>query len=252
MSMTLAQLLEGGRQRNLAAPPMLDSGVVVGDLSAQQTVAVNCSGATEIAIVPVDLGVVLGDIVVLGHVNGKPIVLARLTGTALPPKPPLQRPTIGLSTFPATDARSWRGGAWRVDTASVVQSDLPSSPGGANTGAWFYGRGPASALAGATVTQARVRMRRRSGGSTSTQTANTYPHSSDARPVGNVVRVGTDGPATASVVLGLATWAVLPVSWGQRIVDTGGGLYVAGGDYVVLDGLDTDPQSGLLELAWSR
>jgi hypothetical protein len=248
--MTLQQLREIDRQRDLASPPTLDAGVVVGTLSAQQTIAVNCSGSTEICLVPVDLAPVLGDLVVVGHVNGKPIVLGRLTGTASTPTPPPTRPTIGVQSFPAIDAATYAGTSWRTDTATLVQGTPPS--GVPNTGAWFYGVTPRSALAGATVTQARVRLRRRSGGSTATQTVNVYPHSSDTRPSGNVTRVGGDGPASLGLQIGLAAWVTLPTAWGQHLLDVGGGLYIAGGDFLVVDGRDVDPQSGLLELTWSR
>lgn len=249
MSMTLAQLMEINRQRELAAPPVLDTGVVVGTLSAQQTIPVNCNGNTEIAIVPVGLGLTAGNLVVLGAVNGKPIVLAQLTGTATAPTPPLGRPVVGVSTFTATDARTWVNGAWRADSAAITQGDSSGVP---NTGAWFYGGGPAAALAGATITQARIRMRRRSGGAAGGQTVNVYPHSSDTRPATNIARVGVDGPATAGLSIGVATWITLPVAWGQRIVTTGGGLHIAGNPYLACDGLDADPQSGLLELTWNR
>jgi hypothetical protein len=454
--MTLKQLLEVNGQRGLASPPMLDTGVAIGAVSAQQTIAVNCNGATEIALVPIDLAPVQGNLLVIGHVNGRPIVLARLTGSAGAPTPPPTQAAIGVSSFPAIDARTYAGTSWRADTAAIAQgagttastrtnlainpgyeigtncyfaantgtnwpitadtsqpiagtksamttraaanpntivgqyvldpkngTAFPVTPGSpitlgvsiktdapgakvttqwiwfdsafgtaqygtmktqvpsmvagtvyrmvdsatppagaalgqvyvtvsaasgnavtgqrvwmdqlsaeygttagdyfdgstpsdlstsyawsgtpnasqstattvafpANTGAWFYGATPRSALPGATITQARIRVRRRSGGSTAAQTVNVYPHSSDTRPSGNVARVGTDGPATLPLQIGLATWVTLPVAWGQRLISTGGGLYIAGGNVLAIDGTDVDPQSGLLELTWSR
>lgn len=81
-------------------------------------------------------------------------------------------------------------------------------------------------------------------------TANFHRHTSDYRPGGDVSRVasGTNAPLS----IGLATWVNLPASWGQAIVDSGGGIGISGADYVVLEGVSTFAESGLLALDWTR
>lgn len=152
----------------------------------------------------------------------------------------------GSTPDTATMRYDWTG----TPNASTSTATALSGDPRPNTGAWFYNGGAAAALKGATITGARLRVRRRSGGDPSTQTLNVYRHASDKRPAGNVSSVG--GPVAFPISVGGTAWLTLPVDWGQSFVDSGGGAYIDGGQYVVLDGLDTDPQSGLLQLTWTR
>ena len=45
------------------------------------------------------------------------------------------------------------------------------------------------------------------------------------------------------------TWHDLPTAWGPYLA-SGGGIFMSGAAYGGVDGIDADPESGLLEAAW--
>ena len=80
-------------------------------------------------------------------------------------------------------------------------------------------------------------------------------HSHTSRPSGPINFLS----GTVSVTVpsgGGARWVELPNSWGQYIIDNGGGIGLASGSYGGIVGVGAgaglDPQSGLLEITWSR
>lgn len=198
-----------------------------------------------------------GDKVAMLNLPSGPVVLGKLAvaqpavvqQTAVPTVAVTPTaPRVGTLTAPAIDARSFRNSKWRTDSAVVAQDDWGGF--GVNTGAWFYGTTISDALRGATVTAIDMRFRRRSGGVSAAQTAHVYRHASATRPAGNVASAA--GPVDVLIGIGETAVVTLPVAWGQALVDTGGGLFISGSPYVVLDGLDADPQSGLLRITWQR
>lgn len=253
MALELSQLSEDTSQRIAAAASVLDTGIVLTEPAAG-SVQVNCSGLVEVALVPLDLAAALhaGDVAVIGLAGGRPIVLARLsTGTSppSPPSPPSQ-PSSGTSYFVATESRTYRGSAWRTDSTTVSQGTNPAAT--TDTGAWFYGTGPRAALTGATITSCRVRVRRRAGGTAGDQTLHVYRTANNGRPAGvDVTR--TAGPVDFAIAVSQAGWVDLSAAWGTALVSSaGGGIGIAGNPFVVIEGLDTDPRSGQLEIGWTR
>lgn len=183
-----------------------------------------------------------------GVVLGKCGTIAAPAAPAAPstPPPPPPMASSGTARISATDSCQYRGGQWgAAGDRNVYQGNWGW---GDNTGAWFYGNTPHDTLAGRTITGLRVRVSRRSGGVYGAQAAHLYRHTSTSRPGGDVSRV--DGPTDVSIGIGESAWVNLPAAWGQAIVDSGGGIGVAGSPYVVLNGIDADPESGLLELDW--
>ena len=167
------------------------------------------------------------------------------------PAPPPTGPVTGVDTFAAVDSGRWSTTyGWAADGTYAGRPQQGTS-GGTNTGAWFYGAGPAAALAGRTITRAEVYVIRASiQGPGGAAAVHLYRHTSNTRPAGNVARVA--GPSDVSRARGEAGWADVPAAWGQSIVDGGGGLAIFGDPYLLLDGLLQNGQSGALRLTWAR
>ena len=190
-----------------------------------------------------------------GYVAGK-------LGTVAPPPPPPPPPpddhvppapapgsgNSGYNTFAAQDSASFRNGKWRTDTRNVVQHDWGGY--GNNNGAWFYGSSPRDYLAGATCTKLKIKVQRRSGGVWGPQNIHFHFHTSDTRPGGNVSY--TAGPADTAVDIGETREIELPTAWGQTLINTGGGIGIQNSPYVVLAGIDTMSDSGLITIDWTR
>lgn len=170
-------------------------------------------------------------------------------GTTPPPPPPVT--TSGTLTVTATDSGSWQvGGTWAWAGTDVYQWRYGSAR--ENRGAWFYGNGPRQ-LAGATVTRLRLRVgaRLRIGDYNAALVAHMYRHTSTSRPTGDVARV--EGPTNITLAPGQQPAFVdLPVAWGQALVDTGGGIAIAGSPYLAMSGVGDDPASGQLLIDWRR
>lgn len=191
-----------------------------------------------------------------GYVNCKlgtvplppPPPTASASTITLPTAPPTPA-TSGYNPFAAQDAVSFRGGKWRTDTRNVVQWDWGGY--GNNDGSWFYGSQPTDYLSGATVTRLQIKIKRTSGGDYASQAPNFYLHTSRTRPGGNVTT--TMGPYNGgSIGIGETKMFDLPASWGQTIVDSGGGITIKGSPYIVNEGLDRNSESGLIIIDWTR
>lgn len=171
-------------------------------------------------------------------------------GGATPPPPP---PSTGVGTLPvpAVDSGT-RSSAGVWDSYYGTNVTQGSWGGRTYTGAWFYGAKPAQ-LRGRTVTRFAIRLgaRVRQGAYNSPLTLNLYRHTSNSRPAGDVSRVA--GPhAVVLAVNAPAQWVVLPTAWGQAIVDSGGGIGIAGGSYGGVLGIGDDGASGQLAFDWQR
>lgn len=168
------------------------------------------------------------------------------------PQAPPPPPETGTAYFTATDSGSFQvGGTWGFQRNNVVQWRYGSSP--ENRGAWFYGGAPSAALAGRTITRTRINLpgRQRVGDYNSALTLHLYRHTQNSRPSGDVSRVAGPNDVVLAANSG-GGWIDLPASWGQDIVNGGGGIAVAGSPYIALFGIDADPASGQLSLDWSR
>ncbi|WP_163275322.1 hypothetical protein [Cellulomonas iranensis] len=164
-----------------------------------------------------------------------------------PPPPPSA--TSGTLTVAAADSGTWSSrGVW--DSYYATHLTQGSYGGRSYAGAWFYGAAPRQA-AGRTVTATRVRVgaRRRMGSYNAALPLNLYLHTSPSRPGGDVTRVA--GPHTVLLVPGAGPqWVDVPASWGQTLVDSGGGLGIAGGEYGGIDGVGSDAASGQVQIDW--
>jgi len=169
--------------------------------------------------------------------------------TVGPPTAPPAPASSGYNTFPAIDAASFRNGKWRTDTGNIVEWDWGGY--GNNDGSWFYHYQPSDYLSGSTITRLQIKIKRTSGGDYAAQQPNFYLHSSRTRPGGNVTT--TAGPYNnGSIGIGETKSFDLPASWGQTIVDSGGGITIKGAPYIVLEGTDRNSESGLITLDWTR
>jgi len=225
------------------------------------TVSYALGTSTVIVVLPFIASYVpsVGDTVrIIWEPTGGGYVIGKLGTVPLPPPiidynplvlaPPPPSGTTGTDTFPAQDAISFRNGKWRSDSGDVVQSDWGGW--GDNYGSWFYGNEPSNYLTGATITRLRIRVRRKSGGVYGAQTVHFIRHNSRTRPGGNVDYVSEN--VDAGVDIGQTVDVDLPISWGQDIVDNGGGISIANAPYVVLAGINEMSDSGLLMMDWSR
>lgn len=166
-----------------------------------------------------------------------------------PPRPPTQQ--SGTLTVTATGSGSWQvGGDWAYQGTSVIQYRY----GGAreNRGAWFYGSRPTQ-LRGRTVTALRIRLgaRLRVGSYNSALPLHVYLTANANRPGGDVNRISGPADITLAPNAG-AGWHSLPTSFGQALVDNGGGIGVTGSPYMGVNGVGADPASGQLQLDWTR
>lgn len=214
--------------------------------------AVNSTGSDEAAIAVVGLTPTLGDSVVILRLSGITVALAKL-GTGTAPSPPSMPVISDSSSIPAQASFSWRdGGDFRY--ISDVRQGAQDS-GGAWSGAWFYQGIPNAQLAGVTVTDCAVQIHRAPGGTPGPQAAHVSLSSTGIWPIADLTSppapVGTAVDAVLSA--GESQWVTLPAAMGQALVDGSGGLMVAGDSpMVILEGIDTDPESGLIRIDWTR
>lgn len=154
----------------------------------------------------------------------------------------------GIHWVAAGDSGTWSAQGW----SSYYGNNLTQgSYGGASyTGAWFYGSAPQQ-IAGRVVTGARVHIgsRRRMGNYNADLVLNIYVHTNPTRPAGDTTRVM--GPVSVTLPPNAPPqWVELPASYGQQIVDAGGGLGIASGTYGGVTGVGEDASSGQLQLDW--
>lgn len=229
------------------------------------------SGAPSSGVVPVDTvaGTVqaryagsapaIGSLVFLDWQMTTPRILPGVAAVVPPPPAPVDPdappppPTVDSGTLDVTasDSATWSSrGVWDgYYGTSLVQG---SYGGRSYSGAWFYGDAP-SQIVGRTVAGARVRLggRLHMGSYNAPLALNLWLHTSRSRPGGDVSRIS--GPHVVTLTPGAgAQWVEIPAGWGQEIVNTGGGLSVAGGTYGGVHGVGDDPASGQIQLDWVR
>lgn len=169
---------------------------------------------------------------------------------ATPPAP--AAPVTGTTTLIATTSDTYGVGGWgRWALSQRGGENIYSGfwAGYTLTGSWFYGA-PRPELAGKTCTAVRVRLPRRlqAGNYNQPATVNIYAHTSPSRPGGDVSRVA--GPHTITVNPHAGPQTVnLPTDFGP-IIAAGGGISIAGGDYVWFETRLEDPESGKLDMDW--
>lgn len=226
--------------------------VELGAVTSVAPLRVNSTGTDESAFARDGYTPALGDLAIMLRGRGFVILVGRC-GTGAQPPAPVPDITTGTSTFPAAYSFSWRSGSdfqYRSDIRQGAQDT-----GGAWSGAWFYQGVPAASLFGATVTGARVKITRQTGGSAGAQAAHVYQSSTGTWPVADLQSPPTvvGSPTDQVLSVGESQWVALPVSVGQALVDGDAGLMIAGTDpMVILSGTDTDPESGLLAIDWTR
>lgn len=167
------------------------------------------------------------------------------------PTTPGQTAAGTLNALAITSSTWGSASGWNRYSDSVRQwrygSESPSM------GAWFYGARVA-AIRGATVTAAAVYVpaRERVGAYNAAGALRLYRHTSATRPASSdVVRVGSPTSITLPGGWG-GGWVTIPTSLAQTLVDSGGGLAIAGAPYLGLVGLSRAPASGQLRLNWRR
>lgn len=168
----------------------------------------------------------------------------------LPSTPPAP-PQTGTLLVTAQGSGTWRTGTWGwASSTDVLQGAW--SGGQDSRGGWWHGSA-ARALAGRTITGARLRLgaRTRIGNYNSPAVLHTYRTTDGARPGTDFTRVA--GPHDITIPAGAgAGWHALPTSWGQALVDSGGGIGLQGNPYTGITGVGGDPESGQLALDWTR
>jgi hypothetical protein len=209
----------------------------------------------------------LGDPVLLDWTAGVPTVLGKIAEMTITPDAAITQPAAtktGTATLTATASDTWSvngWGTWAGSTNGREKVYSGTQSGYTVTGSWFYGPWGTS-LAGLTIREARFRVPARlSGvGTSGAVTINLYAHTSQSRPGGDVTR--TEGPFAVTLppgydpgrdVLNPALppgWVVLPSSF-HAVLQSGGGVSIAGGGYVGLNGRLDDGASGQIDIDWS-
>lgn len=165
-----------------------------------------------------------------------------------PTPPPVDQ--NGVLSVTALDSATWNT-QYRNWTGQNGLNLTQGSWGAANyTGAWWYGTAPQQ-VAGRTVTRFQVRLgaRRHIGSYNSPLALQVYRTTDLTRPGGDTNRV--EGPTVITLAPDAGpAWVDLPVSMGQAIADSGGGLAIAGGSYGGVAGIGEDPASGQLFYDW--
>lgn len=200
----------------------------------------------------------VGNLIYITWDAAKPTILGvipsiTVTPPANTPLPPgggdiagtLKTPTILSDTF---GVGGW--GRWASSQSGGEDVYSGTWAGYTLTGSWFYGAAN-TVLAGRTITQARFRLPQRlSVGASGSATVHLYAHTSLERPGGDVSR--TVGPSDVSVAQNAPPgWVVLPSSF-HAVLLAGGGISIAGDPYVGFHGRRKDPESGKLEIDWTR
>ncbi len=217
-------------------------------------------GGTNVTVeVARDVSVSSGDALILSRSNGTFYVVGR-AGIAAPaalpdsppPVPPPKQTQRGQLVISPVETRSYRNGAWRLDTDEIVQGAYGAL--GNSTGVAFYGDKPRS-LEGAIITGVQLQVRRadRGGGNASTDTT-AWLVTESARPAGApTLSASTAGP---SIRRGYTASVALPASMGQALVDgTAGGIAVyaaSGTPFVVFAGQGEWSPSFTVILSWER
>ena len=194
-----------------------------------------------------------GDIVELAHTANGYVILGKSSRPFSFPANTVPEETHteshGKIQARPTQTGTWRDGAGGWDSyigATPIQGSYGRFTG--YIGCLHYGHALAEA-AGKNVTGIKIRLgsRRRMGNHGANLNlviaAHNQPHQS-----------GKPTPTTSNTTITLPpytgpTWHDLPTHWAQTLAN-GGGIMLYGSEYGGIDGIDTDPESGLLELTW--
>ena len=206
----------------------------------------------------------IGDQVYVAWAADKPSIIGKIP--AIIPPPPVQPPAptveaqaTGYEVLTVTASDTFGVGGWgrwatSRPTATDKGEDVYTGTWGGYTltGSWFYGWPPA-VLAGKAITKTQFRVPGRlpgAGNYNDPITIYLYAHRSISRPDGDVNRVA--GPYAITVLPGAGPkWEVIPNELGS-IVAAGGGLSIAGGNYIGFQSRLDDPESGKLILDWAQ
>jgi len=241
----------------LASRPRPGQGKVLTVPASSPTITVTGSdGTTYTATFVASYTPTVGDPVVLSWNASVPTVVGKVAATAAPPNtaPPVVAPPAtqaGSTPFPASASDTfWPAGGWGTwagGGSHVYQGNYGS---GQVYGAWFYA-GSTAQTAGKNITGIRFKLgaRRAVGGSSTPVTLHLYAHSSPNKPGGDVARVA--GPYDITVQPGQPiTEYNLPLSFASAL-QNGGGIAIAGDPYAGVQGVLSQPESGLLTMDWS-
>jgi hypothetical protein len=243
----------------LTAAPRPGTGTVTTVPPASATITVTgTDGTAYTAYFVSSYTPTVNDNVILAWNAATPTVTGKVgaTPTPAPPPSPVAPPpppsSTGTSTYAATDSGAWSSSYgwdnWAGGGGNVFEGG--SAYGASNNGAWFYAGSPGE-LAGRTITRIRFNTgaRRSVGSYNSAVTVNFYAHTSPNKPGGDVSR--TVGPTGISIPPGFNGTIDLPLSFAP-VLQAGGGIAIAGEPYTGFNGRNTQPDSGLLTIDWSR
>lgn len=207
-----------------------------------------------------NVDLLVGDDVYLTWDAAKPTVLLKIASAEPPPeeepdRPPTAPPVIqrdqevlipiGTDTYGPFGWGSWAGaksGGEQVYTGTYGGYTM--------TGSWFYGA-PRPALQDKEIVRVQFRVpdRLAVGSYNAAATIYVYTHTSQYKPGGDVGR--NLGPFEIVLAAGQdPAWVDLPVEVGD-VIAAGGGISIAGGSYVGLNGRRQDPESGKLLIDWT-
>lgn len=243
----------------LTASPRPSTGTVTVVPASSATISVRGADGVTYKATFAYTSPAVNDVVILSWNAAVPTALAKVTttaGAAAPYAPVAAQAssTSGTSTYPATDSASWTPtfgawDAWAGGGGNLYQGG--ASYGGPSNGAWFY-NGAAGELSGRTIAriQFRIGARRNIGSYNSPVAFHFYAHSSANRPAGDVAR--TSGPYDVTVQPGQGAATIdLPLSFAATL-QSGGGIGISGESYAGMAGRYTQPDSGTLQIDWSR
>jgi len=201
-----------------------------------------------------------GDIVLLNWAGDKPAVIG-LVGSITPP-PAVNPPAAAVSqgtgqaTLIVSASDTWSSNGWGAwansrNGGEFVYSGTQS--GMTVTGSWFYGVAKPE-LAGKTIGRVQFKVPARLvgvGNYNAPVTINLYAHNSGSRPGSDVSRIA--GPQAVVIQPGSGGGFVDldPAVFGPHLA-AGGGISIAGGDYVGFNSRLKDPTAGQVLIDWNN
>lgn len=244
--MSLLYGFDEQKQLELATAPLTDTGFVTSVPSGNR-----CKiNGTEDAVICMNLTIVQNDLVLIVRAKGTTYVVGKLPtpapGNNYPPYVQAN-PNSGTTNFSPMYTNSYRSAGWRTDRDNVIQGTYE---GLLHTGAWFYGGAIHDLLQGAICQRIQMKIHRLAGGLAGKQIVQLAEHSSDLQPVGALTIVNS--PVNVSIDQNQWLWVDLPTSWGQYLIDTGGGFCANGAALAIVAGINSDGETGLLQIQWVR
>lgn len=235
-------------QQAKGGPRLVEYGVI----TSLSPLRANCSGSAEAVTAMIGYAPALGDLAIMLRGPGVTTVIGKIAVDQAAPVA-IDPVITGSDMFPAAQSFSWKDGQAFGYQSAVRQGAQDSS--GRWSGAWFYQGAPGALLTGATVTGCAVRVSRATGGTPGSQPISLYQSSTGTWPLADLsIPPTTVGSAiNRNLSVGEEQWITLPNALGQALVDGDAGLMIsATSPMVILQGVDTDPQSGLLRIDWTR